>query len=230
MRHRRIGRYRKRRGRKFLIFTILLVVLIVFLDSQLRPLIRNMAATQARAIFNNSVNEAVLDQLSVSGANYSDLVNIEKDSSGKVLAISSNVVRMNELKAAVSLKVQERLTESQENGYHIPIGTLLGSELLHGRGPGIPMKISLAGSIVTDFESNFTEAGVNQTRHQIYMKVTATVFVMIPGYDTSTQVETSVPVAETVIVGDVPNVYAGLNNSATAADIAGLANLAKLQE
>lgn len=230
MRHRRIGRYRKRRGRKFLIFTILLVVLIVFLDSQLRPLIRNMAATQARAIFNNSVNEAVLDQLSVSGANYSDLVNIEKDSSGKVLAISSNVVRMNELKAAVSLKVQERLTKSQENGYHIPIGTLLGSELLHGRGPGIPMKISLAGSIVTDFESNFTEAGVNQTRHQIYMKVTATVFVMIPGYDTSTQVETSVPVAETVIVGDVPNVYAGLNNSATAADIAGLANLAKLQE
>lgn len=230
MRHRRIGRYRKRRGRKILIFTILLVVLIVFLDSQLRPLIRNMAATQARAIFNNSVNEAVLDQLSVSGANYSDLVNIEKDSSGKVLAISSNVVRMNELKAAVSLKVQERLTESQENGYHIPIGTLLGSELLHGRGPGIPMKISLAGSIVTDFESNFTEAGVNQTRHQIYMKVTATVFVMIPGYDTSTQVETSVPVAETVIVGDVPNVYAGLNNSATAADIAGLANLAKLQE
>lgn len=230
MRHRRIGRYRKRRGRKFLIFTILLVVLVVFLDSQLRPLVHTVAATQAKAIFNNAVNEAVLEQLSVSNANYSDLINIEKDSSGKVLAVSSNVARMNELKAAVSLKVQERLAQSQENEFHIPIGTLLGSELLHGRGPGIPMKISLSGSIVTDFESDFTEAGVNQTRHQIYIKVTATIFVLIPGYNVSTQAETSVPVAETVIVGDVPNVYAGLNNGATAADISGLANLGKLTE
>lgn len=224
MRHRRMGRYRKSRGKRFLLFVILLVVLAVILDGQLRPLIRTMAATQARIIFNNAVNEAVLEQLEGSGAQYGDLVNIEKDSSGKVLAITSNVVRMNELKAAVSLKVQEKLVNNQENEFNIPIGTLLGSELLHGRGPRIPLKISLSAGVVTDFESNFTSAGVNQTRHQIYMKVTATVFVLIPGYDTSTQAETSVPVAETVIVGDVPNVYAGLN-SGTPADVAGLANL-----
>lgn len=226
MRHRRrIGRRHLKARYKILLFFLILFGLILVIDCQLRPLVQSLAVNQAKIIANTVINQVVLDEMTQEQVGYDDLVNIERGSDGKILAIGANSIRINELKAAVSLHSQERIGEIMDKTIQIPIGTLIDSEFTRGRGPNIPLHLSLSGNVQTDFSSKFESAGINQTRHQIYLNVHTSIFAIIPGfYNTYTDVETSVIVAETVIVGEVPEVYAGLA-AENATDIADLAQL-----
>lgn len=227
MRRRKIRKHRqfRVRGWRWLVLLALLLALWMFIDAQLRPLVHSMADNQARVLVNETVNEAVLAEMESLAADYQDLATIERASDGRVLAISANAVQMNTLKAAISLAVQQQLKKLDEREIGIPIGTLSNSELLHGRGPKVPLHISLAGSVNAEFRSTFTSAGVNQTRHQIYLDISASFYVIIPGYQSTIDVSTDVLAAETVLVGDVPNVFANLNsdNASAIADFSRLA-------
>ena len=88
----------------------------------------------------------------------------------------------------------------------IPIGTLIGGNLFHGLGPALSLKVTLAGNVQADFKSTFESAGVNQTRHRIYLSVGTSVYSFLPGINSTTDISTDVLVAETVIVGEVPQV------------------------
>ena len=89
----------------------------------------------------------------------------------------------------------------------IPIGTLTGSALLAGRGPRISVRMESVGSSSARFENRFDSAGINQTNHQIALEVDVSVSILLPGFTTATTVSTAVTVAETVIVGSVPETY-----------------------
>ena len=93
-----------------------------------------------------------------------------------------------------------------------PIGTLTGSELLHGRGPEVPLRVTLAGNAAADFESQFESAGINQTKHRITLKIHLQLYTFIPGINRTVDVDTDIPVAETVIVGEVPDIIANLSS------------------
>lgn len=223
--HRKIGKRRLKPQYKFLLVIAVLIGLIVLIDCQLRPLVRALAVNQAKIISNTVINQVVLDEMTKEQIRYEDLVDIQKGADGKILAIGANAIRMNELKSAVSLHSQQQIGEIMDKALQIPIGTLIDSEFTRGRGPNIPIHLSLSGNVQTEFTSNFESAGINQTRHRIYLTVHTSIFAIIPGYyNASTEVETSVMVAETIIVGEVPEVYAGLN-SENASDIADLAQL-----
>jgi sporulation protein YunB len=226
LRHRRrIGRRRLKVKYKLILILAVILGLILFIDCQLRPLVRALSVNQAKTISNKVINQVVLEEMTQEQVTYKDLVNIERGSDGKILAIGANSIRMNELKAAVSLHSQERIGEIMDETLQIPIGTLIDSEFTRGRGPKLPLHLSLSGNVQTEFTSKFESAGINQTRHQIYLTVHTSIFAIIPGYyNSSTEVETSVIVAETVIVGEVPEVYAGLTAD-NATDIADLARL-----
>ena len=89
----------------------------------------------------------------------------------------------------------------------IPVGTLTGSALLAGRGPRISVRMESVGSSSARFENRFTSAGINQTNHRIVLEVNVSVSILLPGFTTATQVANEVTVAETVIVGAVPDTY-----------------------
>lgn len=202
-------------GRKKVIIGLLIfIILFVILGVQLRPIIKGITENEAKKMATNCVNSTVAELLSKSGISYNDMVSIERDNNGKILAITSNVVKMNELKSQILMAVQRELG-NQENEVGVALGTLLGNDLLHGRGPRIPLKITLSGNVTGDFKSNFEAAGINQTRHQIYLEIHMSVYSFIPGFNTMTDVKTDVPIAETVIVGDVPQMYAGLGSNET---------------
>ncbi|HIS68326.1 MAG TPA: sporulation protein YunB [Candidatus Gallacutalibacter stercoravium] len=223
----RIRRKRRRLGkasRWFLFLSAVLVVIAVLLDSQLRPLVQTMAASQMKQLANTAINEAVQQEITALGVNYDTLVTVQRDEQGKVLALNTNTVKMNELKSKISLAVQQEMLKSEEREISVPLGTLLGNDWTRGIGPSIPLHLSLSGGVFTDFESNFTAAGINQTKHQISVSVRMVLYVLIPGCSTSTEVETSVLIAETVIVGEVPGVYANLNTE-DASDLVDLAQL-----
>lgn len=192
--------------RKIIIFLFILFFLFFLVDLKLRPLIKSVAANRAQVISASIINEVVWEELSKQDVNYSDMVNIEKDSNGRIIAINTNIKKTNLLKTAVCLGVQNKISKINKDTYNIALGTLTGTELLNGRGAKIPLKISLSGSVKADFRSCFETGGINQTKHQLYLDVNTSVFALIPGYPTTSTIDTSILVAETVIIGDVPKV------------------------
>lgn len=198
-------------GLKALIFIVLVFVFILMMDCQFRPVIKSITTNQARMKSVEVINRAISEELNKNAVCYNDLVTIDRDSNGKVLAITTQMVRMNQLKSAVIADVQKELGDDSHIDVGVPLGTLLGNDLVHGRGPNIPLRLTLSGSVSAEFKSTFESAGINQTKHQILLYIHTSIYSYIPGFDTTTEVQTSIPVAETIIIGEVPQVVANIN-------------------
>ena len=184
---------------------------IIVVYAQFRPIIKSITTNQARIKSVDTINSVITDELTKNAISYKDLVSVERDNNGKVLAITTQIVKMNELKASIITNVQKKLGENGHTDVGVPLGTLLGNDFLHGYGPNVPLRLTLSGNVNADFKSSFESAGINQTRHQIYLNIHTSVYSFLPGFDTTTEVETNVPIAETIIVGEVPQMVANIN-------------------
>ena len=205
------GNRAERRRRLLLLRTVALltglVVLLAIGDSHFRPLIKSYGMTQAKLVATQVVNEAVAKVLQGEGVQYADLVKVDKDKAGDIISIESDVLKINSLKAEVTSAISEELRTNERMTVHIPLGTLLGWEIFTGRGPKIPIHISINGAVLTTMSSAFQSAGINQTNHQIMMSVQVLLHAAIPGYDSTATVDTNFIIAETVLVGKVPDSF-----------------------
>ena len=203
------GRRERMRRRRFRVAALLCAGLILFLvlTSHLQPLIASYGLTQAKLVGTQAVNDAVTAVLEREGVRYTDLMRVEKDSQGSIVSVEADTVKINALKASVTTEILTQLKKHQNMTVRIPTGTLLNGDLLTGRGPRIPVKISLSGAAATQMSSYFESAGINQTSHRLVMDITVTLYAAIPGNDATTTLETSFIIAETVLVGKVPDTF-----------------------
>lgn len=189
---------------------ILLLVLAVCIfwtvESHLKPTL--MAIAEARAIqvathtINNVVNEKVSQQIDPQ-----TLVNIKLDSRGRVVFIQPNTLEFNRLAADTTIKVQAALKQITEEKVYIPIGQVFGSQLLASMGPPIVVTIIPIGTVQVKVVDKFEQAGINQTRHMVYLFATTHVRIVVPLVSSTVSVNTQVPIAEYVVVGEVPSTY-----------------------
>ena len=193
---------------KIIIIIASVSIIAVLLDRQMRPLIKSVVFSQAQTVSTNVINQVVSDELSRLDIDYSDIVDIQKDADGKILAVSTDMKKVNSLKSLIALSIQNKISAEEEQKAKIPLGTFTGTEILNGRGPKIPINVSLSESVIMDFKSEFVSAGINQTKHKLYLDVSSEVLAFIPGYPVNTVVKTSILIAETIIVGEVPAVFA----------------------
>jgi sporulation protein YunB len=189
------------------LFACVLMVLTVVGMGHLRSILGNLAVTRVSNMVNGLVAEAVSDAVNSGEIQYNDLISLEKNASGGVAALVSNMAEFNRLQASITQDILTRLGEMSDIELEIPMGTLSGSAFLAGRGPKMPVKMQSTGSCSARFENQFSHAGINQTTHQILLCVDVSVSILLPGFRTGTQVVNSYAVAETVIVGDVPDTY-----------------------
>lgn len=204
---RRNGQRRNYARRRVILCLIAAAVILGTLNIKLRPVIKNIASSRAERIVINTVSDAVARAIDDTDSDYSKLVYLSKNSDGSITAIETNVKAVNELKAHINSEINKQLEALGEEETYIPVGSLTGIELFSGRGPKIKVKLRLYNFVITELKSSFEEAGINQTRHSIDMQVSASIYVVIPGFNTSTEVITNITVAETVIVGKVPDAY-----------------------
>ncbi len=203
----RAGRPPHRIGRWLLLlaaaaFTILAAVRI---QRNLVPILRTMSGHRASMSCTQIINKAVARE--VEKVQYEDFVRLERGEKQEILAVQTNVAAANHFKAAVSSAIiteLERCTLEEES---IPLGTLLGRPLLGGRGPKIPFRIVPSQSVAVNFSNQFLSTGINQTQHQIMLEISLEADAILPGIQTHVQVETSFLVAETLLVGTVPQTY-----------------------
>lgn len=190
-----------------LLSALCLMTLVLVGTAHLKTLLGNMAVTRVSGIVNRQVAAAVKDAVENGDIQYGNLITFEKDNEGKIAALQSNIAEYNRLQSFITQEVLRRLNEAEESTLSIPLGTLTGSALLAGRGPGFPVKMQTLGSCTARFENQFTDAGINQTTHRILLYIDVSVSIMLPGFRTYTQVSNAFSVAETVIVGAVPESY-----------------------
>ena len=203
--------YKPRRYRKYVFIAVcfIIVALTVFLliDARLRPFVRNTAIVQAQNYAASVAGKSVPQILNQEGADYSSLVEITRDSDGNIVSVQTDAMRINRIKSGINSAVVSSLNGLDGKTLGIPLGSLTGLTLLNGRGPKINVIISLTGSAQTHFVNEFSSAGVNQTRHQIFLKTTVTLLIVFPTTTVTTAYTSTMLVAETIIVGKVPLAY-----------------------
>ena len=174
----------------------LLLILTVFLlasDLMFGRAIRRTTRMQGNILASKALSESVLSVIEESGLSYSELCQISYDENGKI----------------ASMVTATDALSGKQNTVSLPLGTLIGTELLSGRGPNIPLRISALGYVQAACSSEFSSAGVNQTQHRIVVTVTATVNVYVPFYADNFTVTREFFIAETILVGEVPNTLLG---------------------
>lgn len=209
----KLSRKRRKNRLPLRLFLAVLLPLALFLwaDANLRPVILTMAEAQARVMAVQAMNDAVFEVMRSDGL-YDDLMTVVLDENGRVAVMRADTARMNELATTSALRVQQNLSKIAEAGISIPLGAALGIQLFAGSGPRITVKIVPVGAVSTDFKSEFSAAGINQTRHRIFLRIDTTVQMVIPTGTQTAQVSAHVPVAESIIVGEVPDSFVDVAN------------------
>ena len=214
----RFFRMRRRGGRWKLAAAALLAVLLAAVltaMAQLRPIMDSMATARVSNVIHKAVAEAVSETIATGRYDYTDLIRLEKDDGGKITALTSNMIQFNQLQIDVSENVMKKVGSVSSSELSIPVGSLTGVALLAGRGPDVLIKVLSVGSPTAEFENRFTDAGINQTKHQILLNVDVNVQMLMPGYTRTITVSSTLSVAETVIVGSVPETYTYFHSDST---------------
>jgi sporulation protein YunB len=208
-------KHRKKRTIRLLALLLAAAITATALAMRQRiaPIAEGLAVTvvsdQASAI----IVEAVGEELEQQQLDYDRLVTLEKDLNGTITALRTNMLEINRLKVRVLAAISDRVSRLSEDDLGIAVGSLIAPEFFSGRGPEIPIRILSVTSSEAKFSSCLTAAGINQTLHQIVMTVYITATVLLPTGTFPVNVESQVVIAETVLIGAVPDTYIGALNT-----------------
>jgi len=197
--------------RKFLIKLIFLfaatLALFLIFRGKYRLIIRDLAETQVKNTTSDLTNDAIAKQIAAGEIQYDRIVYFEKDLDGRITALKTNMSEINRLKTDILNIINDEILALDNSDIGIPMGSLFLPEFLSGKGPAIPVHILSIRNSDAVFSSDFFQAGINQTLHKLTMEVSVDVAVLVLGNTSTFTVNSEVVVAETVIVGEVPNTF-----------------------
>ena len=185
---------------------ILALLTMLGLFAGLQPTAVSLAQSRARVLATDALNDAIaaiMDQ----NISYDDLMQVTYDSYGRVAMLQANTMRMNELGSRIVLEAQRNLEQASAQTISIPLGAASRIAIFEGMGPRISVRMLPVGSVTTEFKTEFESAGINQTRHKIYIEASARVDLILPRGAQSAAINTQVSVAESIIIGGVPESY-----------------------
>lgn len=199
---------RRKRFRLLIPAAMLLAVWGFFaLRARLWPVVLSLSQTQIRNTTSDLINDAIVRQIAEGNIQYDRIVYFEKDLNGRITALKTNMAEVNRLKTDILNIINDEILTQSTDHLGVPIGSLMLPELLSGKGPEIPVSILSIRNSDAAFHSFFSEAGINQTLQQLTMEVSVDVTILVLGQTDEFTVSSQVVVAETIIVGDVPNTY-----------------------
>lgn len=199
--------FRKRVFRGVALIVAVVAVLLLLFRRRYNEPIRTLAQTQITNATSDLINDAIDHQIETGDIHYDRIVYFEKDLNGRITALKTNMSEVNRLKTSTLNLINDEILALDTSDIGIPLGSLFVAEIFSGKGPTIPVEIISIRNSDAYFTSNFTQAGINQTLHQLSMSVLVDVSVLVLGETASFTVTSEVVVAETIIVGDVPDTF-----------------------
>lgn len=200
--------YRRKNPAIFVILCVFLVAMIsiLLIDAKIRPAVYELAEIEAYSISTERVNSAVEKLLSQNAPSYSEIVSINFSDNNVITGITTDIVKMNSFKSQVTNAIDDEFDYELKTEIPVSLGTASGVVLFSGFGPKVNIDVGFVSSTKTDFENIFESAGLNQTQHSVMLNVETTVILNLAGRRIPKTVETSFCVAQTVIVGSVPEI------------------------
>lgn len=204
---------RKKSGwlRWLILVVLLLTAAVIAMEQNLSQTLLDMAFARAYSMAVETINRAV-KQAMAQGVTYEELIDAQMDAQGRVSMLRANTMRMNELASQTALLAERELGSAENQVVEIPLGAALGVSFLSGLGPRLEVQILPVGAVHTSFDTEFETAGINQTRHKIFLNLRATVSLIVPTGSQLVEVTSTVPIAESIIVGEVPESFVDVNN------------------
>ncbi|MPM67603.1 Sporulation protein YunB [bioreactor metagenome] len=190
---------------------IVTLITLLMIDAKVRPILKTIASNKANNIALEVLSDSVDEVLAQNEVKYKDITYFVYDQDHKITAIKTNIALANSLESKIEQSITNRLNNITEEKISIPMGSILGGNILSGRGPHVKLYITLACNVNSNIVNLFESAGINQTRHQVQLDIKLRVSVIMTGMSTSTEVKSNVPIAETILVGVVPDAYANIN-------------------
>lgn len=190
-----------------LLILLVAAVVLLLVRSKYDAVMLELTRTQVTNSTSDLINDAIAQQIATGKIEYDRIVYFEKDLNGKITALKTNIGEVNKLKTDTLNIINDEILANEDSQMGIPLGSLFLPELFSGKGPLIPVKILSIRNSDATFESSFTHAGINQTMHQLRMCVLVDVSVLVLGKTVCFSVSSDVVVAETVIVGAVPDTF-----------------------
>ena len=181
--------------------------IISLLEAKLRPVVAEIASAQAQNTMTAVIENAVTADLADRQVGYVDFVSIQRDEGGAITALTTNMAQMNLLRVELTAAILRALDGVDVSDIQVPLGSLFDLEPRWAKGPTLRARAMTVGTVRAEFDSQFTSAGVNQTLHRIWMEVVVPMTLLLPGGEVEVSVNTRLCVAETVIVGRVPDTY-----------------------
>ncbi|OPJ55496.1 sporulation protein YunB [Clostridium chromiireducens] len=203
--------YTRRKNHKYISFLVILIfiivvlnIIIVFFDKRVMPAITEMAGIMAKSQTLNIINEKSVEILSKE-FDYDQMIKIQKNNEGNIILVQADTIKLNYLAAKLSTECNKELSDMKNSEVKVPLGWLSDKSIFYNLGPKIAIGIEPMGNMSTSYESKFESAGINQTRHKIYLNVNAKIRLKLPMRNQDIEVTTQVPVSDTIIVGKTPN-------------------------
>ena len=191
--------------RTLILFVIIGSLLLILFRTKFHGTIRSLAETQVKNTTSDLINDAIDRQIDVGNIQYDRIVYFEKDLNGKITALKTNMSEVNRLKTSILNIINDEILAMDTTDLGIPLGSLILPEMLSGRGPHIPVQLLSISNSDASIESYITEAGINQTLQKLTMNISVDVAILVLGKSENFTVSSQVVVAETIIVGQVPD-------------------------
>lgn len=204
--HRKKRNFRSSVGILFFLIVIIIVVIAIFrLEKTVRPVAEMQSEQIARHTANMIITETVSDYIAENDYTYSDFATVLYDENGRTASVEAMSGNINRLQSELAVKINKQLSDNKQTSAKISVGSLSGSYLFAGRGPTVEVRICPIGEAEVKLKSSFDSAGINQTRHRIYAEISANLISSIPLYRFETEESFEFLIAETIIVGNVPD-------------------------
>ena len=209
---------RKSWARAAALFALLLLAALIALEQNLSQTMLDMAFAEAYSMAVETLNKAV-KLVTENGVEYGDLMDARLDAQGRVTMLRADTMRMNELAAQTALRAEEELNSAENQFVRIPLGAAGGIKGRAGDAPKVAVQILPVGAVHASFDTEFESAGINQTRHRIFLTLRATVSLIIPTGSQVVEVQSTMPIAESIIVGEVPDSFVDVNDQKDILDL-----------
>lgn len=209
-----VNKHKKNRRRIILMILTIFIFINTFIyifDKNVLPAVLKMAEIKMKNEATDILYSTCLDVYS-NEFDYKKMINIEKDDSGKITLVQADTAELNKLSSTMVKRCNEKLDNLQDLGVSVPLGFMTNNSVIHRLGPDVTVKMTQVGNISTKYESVFESAGINQTRHKIYLNVKVTLRVIVPLNSKDVDIECQIPISETIVVGDTPQTAIDLGN------------------
>lgn len=196
------------KGKKIILCIVLVIILFIyifiFVNNNIKPTLLAVSEIRVKSVATQAINDSISTKL-VDGIDYTDLIFVKYDNAGRVVLMQANTILMNNMASEVAAEVQNQMKQISQSVIKIPLNNAFDIQILTL--PSIKLKMIPQGAVSVDFATEFQESGINQTRHRIYLIVEAEIKIIVPLVSENIKITSNIPIAETIIVGEVPKQY-----------------------